>query len=85
MTIKIRKGLLFLYIWCPTPLIGILVKKWAKHAPEQDLGCNLKVEVDSEQQIKDLTKAIKSAKKYHRKLELLNICSSDGTKVKITL
>lgn len=87
MIVSVKKKRFKLTLWCPQCLLSFAVKKIARNAAQRSVEGkeNFILTVPDKPALKRIVKAVKSAKKFHGKLDLVYVSAADGTKVKITL
>lgn len=87
MIVSVKKKRFKLSLWCPQCLLSFAVKKIARNAAKRSAEGkeNFILTVPDKTALKSIVKAVKTAKKFHGKLDLVYVSAADGTKVKITL
>ncbi|MCI9407883.1 MAG: hypothetical protein HFK06_05975 [Clostridia bacterium] len=80
MTVRVRHGKFRIALWFPNGCLTLAINQLLKHAK-----ANAFVNSVGKSEIKEMVKALKKAKKYHKKIELVSVVSADGTRVKITV
>lgn len=77
MTVRVRHGKFRIALWFPNGCLTFAINRMLKHAGA--------VNTVDKSEIRKLVKALKKAKKYHKKIELVSVVSADGTRVKVTV
>lgn len=80
MTVRVCHGKFRIALWFPNGCLMFAINQLLKHAK-----ANAFVNSVGKSEIKEMVKALKKAKKYHKKIELMSVVSADGTRVKITV
>ncbi len=80
MTVRVRHGKFRIALWFPNGCLTFAINQLLKHAK-----ANAFVNSVGKSEIKEMVKALKKAKKYHKKIELVSVVSADSTRVKITV
>lgn len=85
MTVKVKHGKFRFALWIPQAFLGFGLNKFFKSKIKQAQKSGVEVQPIDKKEIKVIAKMMRQAKKYHGKLELVSVNSSDGTRVRITL
>lgn len=77
MTVRVRHGKFRIALWFPNGCLTFAINRMLKHARA--------VNTVDKSEVRKFVKALKKAKKYHKKIELVSVVSADGTRVKVTV
>ena len=80
MTVRVRHGKFRIALWFPNGCLTFAINQLLKHAK-----ANAFVNSVGKSEIRKFVKALKKAKKYHKKIELVSVVSADGSRVKVTV
>ena len=80
MTVSVRRAKFRIALWFRNDCLTFAINQLLKHAK-----ANAFVNSVGKSEIKEMVKALKKAKKYHKKIELVSVVSADGSLVKITV